>query len=63
MSAKKLFKPSRKTSDSKRHERGMNDIEWDRLMKTVEEIKTEADKKLEEISDICLNRECSVKQR
>lgn len=55
MAAKKL-KPKKNTP-------GMNDREWNRLMKTVEDIKSEADKKLEEISTICLNRESNVRSR
>ena len=56
MGAKKL-KPSKKFNDSKP---GLRDKEWDRLMKTVEEIKEDADKKLEEISSFCLNREINA---
>lgn len=56
MSAKKL-------KAQKKFLPGRNDIKWDELVKTVETIKVEADKKLEEISTICLNRECNVKQR
>lgn len=62
MGIKKL-KNNCKKSASKRPKQGMNDIEWDELVKTVEELKTDADKKLEEISAICLNRECDGKQR
>jgi hypothetical protein len=55
MGEKKL-KPCKKSTPQRSI--GMSDTEWNRLMDTVEEIKKEADKKLEEISGICLNREC-----
>jgi hypothetical protein len=58
MSAKKIKQCVKKERGPRL---GMNDIEWDRLVKTVEEIKEEADKKLKEVSDICLKRECDVK--
>lgn len=58
MGAKKL--KSCKKSNVKQRE--MSDIELSKLMQTVEEIKKQTDEKLSEISSICLNRECNVKQ-
>lgn len=45
-----------KKSTQPKHER--NDIKFNQLVKTVEEIQAVADKKLEEIANICLKREC-----
>jgi len=56
MGAKKI-KPCKKSNPNKR-EIGLSDIDLDRLMQTMEEIKEETDKKLKEVSDLCLNREC-----
>jgi hypothetical protein len=59
MGTKKLRKPTSNGNEEQRPAVGMNDREWNQLMETVEEIKKEADKKLEELSSICLNRECN----
>lgn len=45
-----------KKSTNVRAKQGMNASEWDAFMKTVESVKTEADEKLKEISQICLKR-------
>lgn len=60
MGAKKLKPDCKKSKKSKS---ALPDIEWNRFMQTVEEIKKETDRKLEEISTICQNRECNAKQR
>ena len=56
MGAKKI-KPCKKSNLTNR-EIGLSDIDFNRLMQAVEEIKEETDKKLKEVSDLCLNREC-----
>jgi len=61
MGAKKL--KTCKKSDAKHTKQVFSDIELNQVMQTVEEIKTDADKKLKEISSICINRECDGKQR
>jgi hypothetical protein len=58
MSAKKL-KPCKKSNELP--VKGMNDREWDRFMETVKEVCDESDKKLKEVADLCLKRECNVK--
>ena len=55
MGAKKI-KPCKKST--KQPEKGLSDIDFDRLMQTMEDIKEDTDKKLKEVSDLCLNREC-----
>ena len=59
MSAKKL-KHCKKSTPSEM-KTATSDIHWDRLVKTVESIKSDTDKKLEEISHLCLNREFNDK--
>jgi hypothetical protein len=55
MGEKKL-KPCKKSTQQP--EKGMSDIDWDRFMETVKEVCDESDKKLKEVADLCLNREC-----
>lgn len=57
MSVKKI-RPYKKSKKSK-----TSDIKWNRFMETLNGIKEDADKKLGEISAVCLNQECNDKQR
>jgi hypothetical protein len=55
MGAKKI-KTCKKSNSTR--QLGLSDIDLNRLMQTVEEIKEDTDKKLKEVSDLCLKRDC-----
>jgi hypothetical protein len=55
------LKTNSKRSSVKNSKEQTCDIPWDKVVQTVEKIKDESDRKLEELASKCFNRELNAK--